>query len=66
MEGVDERSTPLWSESKHKEHTVGREEDSITSKLKKVENGAKEVDRRWNKIVSPEGIDKLGAVEDLA
>ena len=45
VEGVDERSTPLWSESKNKKHTVGREEDSITSKLKKVENGAKEVDR---------------------
>ena len=66
MESVDERSTPLWSEGKNKEHTVGRKEDSITSKLKKVKNGRKEVDRRWNKIVSPEGIDKLRAGEDSA
>ena len=49
VESVDERSTPLWSESKNKEHAVGREEDSITSKLEKVKNGRKEVDRRWNK-----------------
>ena len=66
VEGVDERSTPLWSESKNKKHAVGGQEDSITSKLKKVENGRKEVDRRSNKIVSPEGIDKLGAAEDWA
>ena len=42
VEGVDEWPTPLWSESENKEHTVGRKEDSITSKLKKVENGVKE------------------------
>ena len=66
VEGVDEWSTPLWSEGKNKEHAVSRKEDSITSKLKKVENGRKEVDRRWNKIVSPEGIDKLGAAEGWA
>ena len=42
VEGVDERLTPLWSESKNKEHAVGRDEDSITSKLKKAENGHRE------------------------
>ena len=42
VESVDERSTPLWSESKNKEHTVRSKEDSITSKLKKVKNGDKE------------------------
>ena len=68
MERVDERLTPLWSESKNKEHAVGRDEDSISSKLKKEENGHKEGIRGKIKetFLSPEGIDKLGAVEDLA
>ena len=64
MERVDERLTPLWSESKNKEHAVGRDEDSISSKLKKVENRGYEAKKR--DILSPEGIDKPGAVEDLA
>ena len=70
VEGVDEWSTPLWSEGKNKKHAVGREEDSITSKLEKVKNGRKEGIgcgiKDIKDIWSPEGIDKLGAVEDLA
>ena len=45
VESVDEWSTPLWSESKNKEHTVRRKEDSITSKLKKVKDGGKQGER---------------------
>ena len=39
VERVDERSAPLWTEGKDEEDTVGREEDSITSKLENAKNG---------------------------